>query len=88
MEPEQQRRLRKRRPRPSLTSLTSLGPPDWPNADSQQLHLDFDVPDIDAAQAQVLALGATPLYLDDEGGTRGFRVYADPVGHPFCLCKG
>ncbi|MGP4048249.1 VOC family protein [Streptomyces sp. 2A115] len=64
-------------------------PPDWPRADdnSQQLHLDFTVPDIDAAQAEVLALGATPLDLDDEDGRRGFRVYADPVGHPFCLCR-
>ncbi|MFD3306849.1 VOC family protein [Streptomyces sp. NPDC058656] len=63
-------------------------PPDWPRADgnSQQLHLDFLVPDIDAAEPQVLALGATPLDLDDEGGSRRFRVYADPAGHPFCLC--
>ncbi|MCX4231461.1 VOC family protein [Streptomyces ortus] len=64
-------------------------PPNWPSADggSQQLHLDFDVPDLDEAEAQVLALGATPLDLDDEGGRRGFRVYADPAGHPFCLCR-
>ncbi|MBQ0853667.1 VOC family protein [Streptomyces sp. NPDC057620] len=64
-------------------------PPNWPSADggSQQLHLDFDVPDLDEAEAQVLALGATPLDLDDEDGRRGFRVYADPAGHPFCLCR-
>ncbi|MFJ8938976.1 VOC family protein [Streptomyces sp. NPDC102365] len=64
-------------------------PPNWPSADggSQQLHLDFDVPDLDEAEAQVLALGAAPLDLDDEGGRRGFRVYADPAGHPFCLCR-
>ncbi|MFE9397150.1 VOC family protein [Streptomyces flavidovirens] len=64
-------------------------PPDWPRADenSQQMHLDFDVPDIEAAQAQVLALGATPLDVDDNDGKRGFRVYADPAGHPFCLCR-
>ncbi|GAA1148928.1 VOC family protein [Streptomyces hebeiensis] len=63
-------------------------PPNWPDAahDSQQLHLDLDVTDIEAAQEQVLALGATPLDLDDDGGRRGFRVYADPAGHPFCLC--
>ncbi len=29
----------------------------------------------------MLALGATRLHPDD-----GFRVYADPAGHPFCLC--
>ncbi|MEV0223205.1 VOC family protein [Streptomyces sp. NPDC050704] len=63
-------------------------PPDWPRADanSQQLHLDFTVTDIESAQAQALALGATPLDLDDQDGRRRFRVYADPAGHPFCLC--
>jgi predicted enzyme related to lactoylglutathione lyase len=64
-------------------------PPNWPRGEdnSQQLHLDFDVTDIDRAQEQVLALGATALDVDDEGGQRGFRVYADPAGHPFCLCR-
>lgn len=64
-------------------------PPEWPRGDrnSQQEHLDFDVLDIERAQEEVLALGATPLDLDDRGGERGFRVYADPVGHPFCLCR-
>ncbi|MGW2477673.1 VOC family protein [Streptomyces sp. NPDC001665] len=63
-------------------------PPEWPRADrnSQQAHLDFEVEDMEAAQREVLALGATPLDLDDDGGERGFRVYADPAGHPFCLC--
>ncbi|MFE4689755.1 VOC family protein [Streptomyces sp. NPDC056749] len=63
-------------------------PPEWPRGDrnSQQGHLDFDVTDIERAQEEVLALGATPLDLDDRGGERKFRVYADPAGHPFCLC--
>lgn len=64
-------------------------PPEWPAADhdSQQLHLDLDVEDIDFAQERVLALGARPLDIDDDGGKRDFRVYADPAGHPFCLCR-
>ncbi|MFC7303825.1 VOC family protein [Streptomyces monticola] len=63
--------------------------PNWPRADdqSQQLHLDFHVPDLDSAEEQVLVFGATALDTDDEGGKRGFRVYAEPVGHPFCLCE-
>ncbi|MYQ75768.1 MULTISPECIES: VOC family protein [unclassified Streptomyces] len=63
-------------------------PPEWPRADrnSQQEHLDFEVTDMEAAQREVLALGATPLDVDDDGGKRGFRVFADPAGHPFCLC--
>jgi hypothetical protein len=61
-------------------------PPEWPRADrnSQQFHLDLTVEDLDAAEQQVLALGAKPL--DTEDRSRTFRVYADPAGHPFCLC--
>ncbi|MGD1220188.1 VOC family protein [Streptomyces krungchingensis] len=60
-------------------------PPKWPAADaSQQFHLDLAVEDLDAAEKGVLALGATPL--DAEDRSRTWRVYADPAGHPFCLC--
>ncbi|MEV2250283.1 VOC family protein [Streptomyces sp. NPDC050147] len=69
---------------------TDHRPPKWPQAasDSQQLHLDFTVTDMEKAHEEVLAVGATPLDLDDGGGERGWRVYADPAGHPFCLCQG
>ncbi|KOG35302.1 VOC family protein [Streptomyces resistomycificus] len=60
-------------------------PPRWPSPDhSQQFHLDLEVPDLDAAEKEVLALGARPLETEDR--SRTFRVYADPAGHPFCLC--
>ena len=61
-------------------------PPQWPRADrdSQQFHLDLTVEDLDTAEQKVLALGAKPL--DTEDRSRTFRVYADPAGHPFCLC--
>ncbi|KMS84305.1 MULTISPECIES: VOC family protein [Streptomyces] len=60
-------------------------PPEWPAADrSQQFHLDLVVEDLDAAEKGVLELGAKPL--DAQDRERTFRVYADPVGHPFCLC--
>ena len=56
-------------------------PPRWPDPRwPQQFHLDVMVDDVDAAEPQVLALGARRL----RGGD-GFRVYADPAGHPFCL---
>ncbi|MFJ2115018.1 MULTISPECIES: VOC family protein [unclassified Streptomyces] len=62
-------------------------PPSWPSPEgSQQFHLDLTVPDLDAAEEQVLALGATALEAADR--KRTFRVYADPAGHPFCLCSG
>ena len=59
-----------------------LRPPDWPDPERpQQFHLDVRVADIEEAEPEVLALGARRL--PGEGGD--FRVYADPVGHPFCL---
>ncbi|MFE0511883.1 VOC family protein [Streptomyces sp. NPDC058964] len=60
-------------------------PPKWPGTDgSQQFHLDLVVADLDAAEKGVLELGARPL--DAEDRSRTWRVYADPAGHPFCLC--
>jgi hypothetical protein len=62
-----------------------LRPPDWPDPERpQQFHLDIRVADIEEAEPKVLALGAKRL--PGEGGD--FRVYADPVGHPFCLVWG
>ncbi|WP_228985135.1 VOC family protein [Streptomyces sp. DH12] len=66
-------------------------PPRWPAADrSQQFHLDFDAggtwEEVDAAEAKVLALGARVLDREDYE-KKDFRVYADPAGHPFCLCR-
>jgi predicted enzyme related to lactoylglutathione lyase len=59
-------------------------PPAWPDpASSMQMHLDFLVDDADAAEARVLAAGATKFDFQPGGH---FRVYADPAGHPFCLC--
>lgn len=56
-------------------------PPRWPDPEHpQQAHLDLLVGDLEAASAAVTKIGAT-LLRDDEL----YRVYADPVGHPFCL---
>jgi hypothetical protein len=65
--------------------VTDFRAPQWPdNAHPQQFHMDLDVPDLHEAHTQVLALGATLLH----GDPRGWRVYADPAGHPFCLLQG
>ena len=59
-------------------------PPNWPSDDHpQQLHIDFDVADLDAGEAAVLAIGATKA--STQPGGQDFRVYVDPAGHPFCL---
>jgi len=62
-------------------------PPTWPSDDHpQQLHIDFDVDDLDAGEQAVLAVGATKA--DTQPGGEDFRVYLDPAGHPFCLVLG
>ena len=69
-------------PRISFQLAPDLRPPQWPDPERpQQLHLDFTVDDIEAAEEQVLALGARRL----PGEGDSWRVYADPAGHPFCL---
>ncbi len=49
----------------------------------QQLHIDFDVDDLDESEAFALGLGARGV-VGAEG--RGFGAFLDPAGHPFCLC--
>ncbi len=62
-------------------------PPDWPHGSPQQMHLDLYVNDIGAAHDKAMSLGARLLQAADDTGTAsGFQVYADPAGHPFCLC--
>ncbi|MFF4276761.1 VOC family protein [Streptomyces sp. NPDC001536] len=70
----------------AFQAASGFVPPEWPRADlnSQQFHLDLTVDDLDAAEKGVLALGARPL--DTADRSRAWRVYADPAGHPFCLC--
>jgi len=61
--------------------------PEWPDGQPQQVHLDLWVDDIEAAHAEVMRLGAA-LLQEARGGDEpdDFQVYADPAGHPFCLC--
>lgn len=61
--------------------------PDWPDGTQQQIHLDLYVEDVVASHQEVMALGAQLLQAaDDLDASQGFQVYADPAGHPFCLC--
>jgi catechol 2,3-dioxygenase-like lactoylglutathione lyase family enzyme len=69
---------------------TSYVAPQWPDGPPQQLHLDLTVDDFVTAHQGAIALGATALAPTSEpepGRVSGFRVYADPAGHPFCLCR-
>ena len=68
----------------SFQRVDSYRAPVWPGQDvPQQMHLDVVVDDLDSAEAEVIALGATKH--DHQPGTT-FRVMLDPAGHPFCLC--
>ena len=72
------------RGRVSFQRVDDYSPPLWPTQQHpQQIHLDVMVTNLDESEPLVLALGATLL----EGSPKpiGFRIYADPAGHPFCL---
>lgn len=61
--------------------------PEWPHGLPQQMHVDLWVTDPDDAHREVLALGARLLQdANAPGLPDDFRVYADPAGHPFCIC--
>ena len=59
--------------------------PQWPDGGPQQAHLDLDVPDLDEGEAAVLAVGARKHEVQPK--PESWRVFLDPVGHPFCLVK-
>ena len=68
----------------SFQQVQDYTPPKWPGQEvPQQMHVDVNVDDLDAAEAAVLELGATKH--EHQPGT-SFRVFLDPAGHPFCLC--
>ncbi|MDQ4118383.1 MAG: VOC family protein [Actinomycetota bacterium] len=61
-------------------------PPVWPGQEHpQRMHFDFDVPDLDEGERAVLEVGARKH--DVQPKPDSFRVFLDPIGHPFCLVK-
>ena len=66
-----------------LQRATDHVPPHWPDKDRpQQVHLDFRVPDIDAAAERAQQLGAGLLRRNER-----WHTLADPAGHPFDLTR-
>jgi predicted enzyme related to lactoylglutathione lyase len=77
------------RPRIGVQLAPDHRPPEWPDGTPQQLHLDLFVKNVRAAHEEVMSSGARLLQpADDLDAAAGFQVYADPAGHPFCLCWG
>jgi len=71
-----------RLPMLSFQRVSPYVPPQWPDpARPAQMHFDITFDDAPTAMRTAERLGAVRL---PPGG--GCPVYADPVGHPFCLC--
>lgn len=69
----------------SFQPETDYARPVWPAGPGDQqmmVHLDFGVPDLEAAVAHAVAAGAA---LADHQPQDDVRVLLDPAGHPFCL---
>ena len=76
-------------PRVGVQLAPNHVPPEWPDGTPQQIHIDLWVDDFKAAHEEVMSLGAKLLKAAEERpptATDNFQVYADPAGHPFCLC--
>ena len=72
----------------NFQTVADYSAPQWPGQEHpQQFHLDFRVPDLEAAISHATALGARVAERQPapEVGMN-WRVMLDPDGHPFCLC--
>ena len=71
------------RPMIGLQRVADYRPPRWPDPDyPAQMHFDIGFDDRASRERLALKLGAAKL--PPQGGS--CPVYADPAGHPFCLC--
>jgi hypothetical protein len=69
----------------AFQKIPSYVAPTWPEGPvPQQLHLDFLVDSLDEGEAHALNAGATKANFQPGDS---FRVFLDPVGHPFCLVE-
>ncbi|SFF32310.1 VOC family protein [Streptomyces mirabilis] len=61
-------------------------PPSWPRPEnSLQVHLDFQVTDLDEVERRIVGLGGRPIETNDPASPFEERGYADPSGHSFTL---
>jgi hypothetical protein len=67
----------------AVQRIADYEPPRWPDPEyPAQMHFDIGFDDRVQKERLALELGATRL--PPQGGS--CPVYADPAGHPFCLC--
>lgn len=68
----------------TMQQIAGYQPPTWPSGGRpKQLHLDFAVKDLAAAEAKALRAGARRA--ETQPAPERFLVMLDPAGHPFCL---
>jgi predicted enzyme related to lactoylglutathione lyase len=70
----------------AFQGVAAFVPPEWPNGQPQQIHLDLTVTDLESASARAVELGARVLADPVEDENTHFQVHIDPSGHPFCFC--
>ncbi|MBM0239275.1 VOC family protein [Micromonospora sp. ATA32] len=60
-------------------------PPQWPDqASGKRYHLDLYVDDLDLAEKEFVAAGASKP--EFQPGADRWVVLVDPIGQPFCIC--
>lgn len=70
-----------------FSRLAEYQRPTWPDpTQEKRAHIELGVDDLDAAQARLLALGATEPPAQPQPDR--WRVLLDPAGHPFCINTG
>jgi catechol 2,3-dioxygenase-like lactoylglutathione lyase family enzyme len=73
----------------AFQKVDSLPRVTWPDGPiPQQMHLDLTVrtrAELDRQHERALALGAQLMQDRSDDAEEPLRVYADPVGHPFCV---
>jgi Glyoxalase-like domain len=72
----------------AFRAVEGYKPPTWPSEDvPMQIHMDFEVDDLDEAEALLRQHGATRLELPPgrHADPARLRVMLDPAGHPFCI---
>lgn len=71
----------------SFQAVPESRPSTWPTGERPQMaHLDIRVSDVDEEHERAVRSGATQLPQPPDRADASWRVYADPAGHPFCLC--
>lgn len=74
----------------SFHGIADYEHPRWPEGHPESLRLDFAVTDFESPHSLVTALGGLPLAPvgpPESGDDVECRVYADPAGHAFSLCR-